>query len=50
MNLEETLNLKLVEQVEKHPCLFNHKLAAYSNKIETEKAWEKVAKEMEIEG
>ena len=47
---DQVFCIKLVEAVEKHPCLFNYSLPEYSNKIAQEKAWEVVAKEVDTSG
>lgn len=47
---DQVFCIKLVEAVEKHPCLFNYRLPEYSNKIAQEKAWEVVAKEVDTSG
>lgn len=39
---EQKINLKFVEEVEKHPVLNNFTLSGYSRKDETEKAWSEV--------
>ncbi|VVC25021.1 MADF domain [Cinara cedri] len=41
---EQTINVKLVEEVEKRPVLYNFTLSGYSRKDETEMAWDEVGK------
>lgn len=42
--------VKLVMEIEKHGCLYNYKLAEYSWKDITEKAWEEVSKNTNLSG
>lgn len=42
--------LKLVGEIEKHECLYNYKLAEYSRKDLTEKAWGEIAAKTELSG
>jgi len=41
---EQKLNIKFVEEVEKHPILYNFTLPGYSRKDEAEIAWNEVGK------
>jgi hypothetical protein len=41
---EQKINLKLVEEVEKYPVLYNFTLSGYSRKDETEEAWSEVGR------
>ena len=51
MPKEDTVfNVKLVEAIEKHPCLYNYNLKEYSNRDKVNAAWEKVAQEVESPG
>lgn len=43
-------NIKLVEEIEKHPCLYNYKLSDYSKRDVTDLAWESVAKSLKDKG
>ncbi|XP_046399476.1 uncharacterized protein LOC124165970 [Ischnura elegans] len=43
---DQELNMKLVEEVEKHEVLYNYKLPGYSRKDVTEKAWKEVSVEL----
>ncbi|XP_068081651.1 uncharacterized protein [Anabrus simplex] len=45
---EQIANIKFVEEVEKHPELYNYQLSGYSIKDRTEKAWSEVAKEVKM--
>lgn len=45
---EQKINLKLVEEVEKHPVLYNFTLSGYSRKDETEKDWSKVGRSVNM--
>jgi len=47
---EQKINLKLVEEVEKHPVLYNFTLSGYSRKDVTEKAWSEVGRSVNISG
>jgi len=47
---EQKINLKLVEEVEKHPVLYNFTLSGYSRKDETEKAWSEVGRSVNMSG
>ena len=47
---DQKLNIKLVGEVEKHPVLYNFRLPGYSKKNETEKAWNEVAKAVNMTG
>lgn len=47
---EQKLNIKLVEEVEKHPILYNFTLPGYSRKDETEIAWNEVGKTVNMTG
>lgn len=47
---DQELNLKLVNEVEKHEELYNYKLPAYSRKDLTEKAWQDVASQVNMPG
>ncbi|XP_067637836.1 uncharacterized protein [Eurosta solidaginis] len=42
---DPVLNVRFVQMVENHPCLWNSTLPAYSKKDETQKAWQEVANE-----
>ncbi|XP_036345183.1 uncharacterized protein LOC118754416 isoform X1 [Rhagoletis pomonella] len=42
---DPVLNVRFVQLVENHPCLWNSTLPAYSKKDETQKAWQEVANE-----
>ncbi|XP_022911956.1 uncharacterized protein [Onthophagus taurus] len=44
MAAERDVNLKIVLEVEKHPCLYNFKLPDYTRKDLIEKAWSEVGK------
>nr|CAI5859360.1 unnamed protein product [Callosobruchus analis] len=45
---KKAFNLKFVEEVEKHPELYNYTLHEYSKRDATEKAWSNVAKEVNL--
>ncbi|XP_063241794.1 uncharacterized protein LOC134542872 [Bacillus rossius redtenbacheri] len=45
---EQAFNIKFVNEVEKHPELYNYKLKGYSKKDVTDKAWNDVAKEVQL--
>ncbi|KAF0685375.1 transcription factor Adf-1-like [Aphis craccivora] len=45
---EQKINLKMVEEVEKHPVLYNFTLSGYSRKDETEKAWSEVGRSVNM--
>ncbi|CAH2097678.1 unnamed protein product [Euphydryas editha] len=47
---EQQLNLKLVQEIEKHPCLYNNTLADYSRKDVTEKVWKKIGEKVNLTG
>lgn len=47
---DQVFNTKLVEAVEKHPCLYNYNLKEYSNRNKVQAAWETIAQEMESTG
>ncbi|XP_049881918.1 uncharacterized protein LOC126377906 [Pectinophora gossypiella] len=36
-----------VKEVEKHPCIYNQTLPEYSNRTETKRAWEEIAKNLQ---
>lgn len=43
-------NLKIIQAVEKHPCLYNYNLSEYSKREIVSAAWETVAKDVEDTG
>lgn len=45
-----SFSAKLVEAVERHPCLYNFHLKEYSNREKVQSAWEAVAREVENSG
>ncbi|CAH2106753.1 unnamed protein product [Euphydryas editha] len=45
---EQLINLKLVTEVEKYPCLYNSDLPSYSRKDITEDAWSKIGNVMQM--
>lgn len=47
---EQKVNVKLVEEVEKHSILYNFTLSGYSRKDETEMAWNEIGKPVNITG
>lgn len=47
---DPVLNVRFVQLVENHPCLWNSTLPAYSKKDETQKAWQEVANETKDNG
>ncbi|KAJ0182485.1 hypothetical protein K1T71_001854 [Dendrolimus kikuchii] len=47
---DQILNLNLVEEIEKHPCLYNYTLTSYSRKDITEKAWNEIGAKINIPG
>lgn len=47
---EQKLNIKFVEEVEKHPILYNFTLPGYSRKDETEIARNEVGKTVNVTG
>lgn len=42
--MQERLNLKLVKEVEKYPCLYKTDMAEYSRRSITDKAWAEVGR------
>uniref|UniRef100_A0A034VTT5 Transcription factor Adf-1 n=1 Tax=Bactrocera dorsalis TaxID=27457 RepID=A0A034VTT5_BACDO len=46
MDVNKKINMRLVETVEKYPCLYNNTLKEYSNRNCTEAAWVEVAEEL----
>ena len=46
MTSEQDFCIKLVQAVEKYPCLYNYKLSDYSRKDVVDKAWVEVGKEV----
>jgi len=48
--MEQNLNIKFVNEVEKHPELYNYTLKGYSRKNIIEKAWSEVAAEVKLTG
>ncbi|XP_028136200.2 uncharacterized protein LOC114330948 [Diabrotica virgifera virgifera] len=47
---DQALNIKLVQEVEKHPCLYNYTLNEYSRKDITENAWNDIGRELNLTG
>ncbi|XP_072947640.1 uncharacterized protein [Epargyreus clarus] len=47
---EQMFNIAFVQEVERHPCLYNSKLQEYTRKDVTEKAWDKVGEKFNITG
>lgn len=47
---DQAFNVKLVEEVEKHPCLYNYQLTQYSRKDITDLAWNNIGKKMNMSG
>ncbi|XP_072399864.1 uncharacterized protein [Diabrotica undecimpunctata] len=48
--VEQSFSIKLVQEVEKHPCLYNYTLNEYSRKDITEKAWNDIGRELNLTG
>lgn len=48
--MADTFQVKLVEAVEKHQCLYNFHMKEYSNRDKVSSAWEAVAQEVESSG
>lgn len=47
---DQLMNIKFVEEVEKHDILYNYNLPRYSRKDLTEKAWHGVAAKVNMTG
>lgn len=47
---DQPANIKFVQEVEKHPVLYNYQLPGYSRRVETDKAWNEVAREVNMTG
>lgn len=47
---DQAFNVKFVEEVEKHPCLYNYQLTQYSRKDITDLAWNNIGKKMNMSG
>jgi hypothetical protein len=47
---DSVFNIKLVETVERNPCLYDYNLKDYSNREIVNATWERVATEMEDTG
>jgi len=47
---DKLLNIKFVEEVEKHNILYNYNLPGYSRKDLTKKAWHEVAAKVNMTG
>lgn len=47
---EQSLNIRLVQEVEKYPCLYDYTLNEYSRKDITEKSWNAIGKELNLSG
>lgn len=50
MKDDAVFNIKFVQAVEKHPCLYNNTLAEYSRKDISDNAWKVVAEEVDETG
>ncbi|XP_050306021.1 uncharacterized protein LOC126743101 [Anthonomus grandis grandis] len=46
--LKMSNEINLVQEIEKYECLYNYKIAEYSRKDITDKAWERVAKKTNL--
>ncbi|XP_050314588.1 uncharacterized protein LOC126749027 [Anthonomus grandis grandis] len=47
---EQSLNIRLVQEVEEYPCLYEYTLNEYSRKDITEKSWNAIGKELNLSG
>lgn len=50
MAAEKDIQVVLVQEIEKHPALYNFKLAEYSKKDITEKAWSEISSKISLSG
>lgn len=48
--MEQNFNIKFVNEIEKHPELYNYTLKSYSKRNMTDKAWSEVAAEVKLTG
>ncbi|XP_053951098.1 uncharacterized protein LOC128858671 [Anastrepha ludens] len=46
MDVNKKINIRLVQTVEKYPCIYNTSLTEYSKRDHTERAWIEVAEEL----
>jgi len=47
---EETLTIKLVQEIEKHDCLYDYSKKSYSNDRTKTSAWDAISKTVNISG
>lgn len=47
---EETLTIKLVQEIEKHDCLYDYSKKSYSNDRAKTSAWDAISKTVNISG
>lgn len=47
---EETLTIKLVQEIEKHDCLYDYSKKSYSNDRDKTSAWDAISKTVNISG
>ncbi|CAH2239872.1 uncharacterized protein LOC120631555 isoform X2 [Pararge aegeria] len=45
---DQTFNLNLVKEIEKHPCLYNYTMVGYSFKDVSDKAWNDVSEAVQL--
>jgi hypothetical protein len=50
MNTEEHKNIKFVQIIEQHPCLYDYSVPDYSKRDVSERAWSRVADEAKLSG
>lgn len=50
MAAEQETNIKFVQEVEKHACLYNYKLPEYMRKNTIDKTWAEIGNKFQITG
>lgn len=50
INMSDKENMKLVQEVEKYPILYNPGLPEYTRRADTDKAWDAVGEVMNLTG
>ncbi|CAK1585029.1 unnamed protein product [Parnassius mnemosyne] len=50
MAAEQEINIKFVQEVEKHACLYNYKLPEYMRKNTIDRTWAEIGNKFQITG
>lgn len=50
MAVEQQENIQFALSIRQHPCLYDHTCKMYSNRFETDKAWQLVSEQFQISG